>query len=172
MRTAMSRCGAVLLTAALLCATLTGIAASSQEEFHNYLEKYRTPEMDIELDSHVQLWYNASTFNRSGEWVEVSFAGVAHPHRMDIVALFAPADAYERGSAPVKYEFADQSPEYLGTGSGRLRFRLVNLRQDMRFVMVRHPYTRPVVFAKGPELWNADPNELTGIHLMPGHRPV
>lgn len=49
---------------------------------------------------------------------------------------------------------------------------MLNLRQDMRFVLIRHTFTDPVVAAAGPVLENTDPNELTGIHLMPGHRPV
>lgn len=156
----------------LLCWALLALASSKETEYHNYLEKFRSHEMEMALESGVKLWYNSTEVNRSGDWVEVSFSGVQRPHRMDIVALFVPADAYKRGSAPVKYEFAEQAQDYAQKGSGVLRFRVINLRQDMRFVLVRHPFKRPRVLAEGPVLRNGDPNELTGLHLMPGHRPV
>ncbi|KAL6786044.1 hypothetical protein ACKKBG_A01170 [Auxenochlorella protothecoides x Auxenochlorella symbiontica] len=162
---------AMTLATAVLLAILGFVAGDMQ--YHNYLEKFPSGLLPLEKEHDVSIHYNATSLQHSGDWVEVSVQGVARPHRDDILALYAPADAHLHGAAPVKYEYVRADARYLKHGHATLSLRLINLRVDMRFVLVRGgDGGTPKLVGEGPVLPNANPNELTGIHLMPGHRPV
>lgn len=64
--------------------------------------------------------------------------------------LHSPPDAYAAGKAPIKFANASDAPGYLASGAGSLALRLVNLRANMRVVLVRGGPDRPVVAARGP----------------------
>lgn len=107
------------LAAGVLLALLGGVAGDM--EFHNYLEKFPSSPLPLEKEHSVEIRYNTSSLQHSGDWIEVSVQGVAHPHRKDILALYAPADAHLHGAAPVKYEYVRAADEYLKKGRATLR---------------------------------------------------
>lgn len=51
-------------------------------------------------------------------------------------------------SLQIKYQYASHDPTYLKTGSGSLRFRLVNMRSDYVFVFFRNGREHPVLAAR------------------------
>ena len=63
---------------------------------------------------------NASVF-KNGDWVELRWSGVQAPALDDMLALYAPADADVKSSAPVKYIWAIQSPSHMASGNGSYR---------------------------------------------------
>ncbi|KAK9830188.1 hypothetical protein WJX72_010191 [[Myrmecia] bisecta] len=100
----------------------------------------------------------------SGQWVEVSWKGVPSPGPLDIVALVVPADADLTSTSITKYKWARES-DVFSRGAGTLRFRLLNMRADMRFVFLRNGTDFPVLAAKGEPIKVANPNEPTQGHL-------
>jgi hypothetical protein len=111
-----------------MAAMLVLLALSAVKETNsapeNYLEKFRTKHMRVAVpdnDSLVELSYDASVFDHNGQWIEVGISGVDDPKDSDLLALFAPADAYKSGASPVKFEFASAAEGYLTSGKGSLR---------------------------------------------------
>lgn len=98
--------------------------------------------------------------------------GVPSPQPTDLLAVYAPPDAYAAGLAPVKFANATDAPGYLEHGAGSHLLRLVNVRADMRVVLVRGGDSQPEVAAVGPVLRNVAPNQPTGIHLMRTRSPT
>lgn len=107
------------LATAVLLAILGFVAGDMQ--YHNYLEKFPSGLLPLEKEHDVSIHYNATSLQHSGDWVEVSVQGVARPHRDDILALYAPADAHLHGAAPVKYEYVRADARYLKHGHATLR---------------------------------------------------
>ncbi|CAL8470701.1 g10243 [Coccomyxa elongata] len=114
------------------------------------------------------LQVNITTLNTSGEWVEVSWSGIRSPSIHDAVALVVPADVDYRETAPAKHKWASESPTHLDTGSGSLKFRLLNHRADMKFIMVTNLTDWLGFFdvvAESQIIRPANPNEPLQGHL-------
>lgn len=161
----------LVLTAAL--AVLCGPAAA---EKHNVLEHFPAPSsIRVALASAashgIHITYNTSKLHGSGQWITVSWSGVPSPDPSDLLAVYSPPDAYAAGSAPVKFANASDAPSHLASGGGSLALRLVNLRADIRVVLVRGGPDQPAVVARGPVIRNRNPNEPSGIHLMRTRSP-
>ncbi|KAL4852697.1 putative dolichyl pyrophosphate Man9GlcNAc2 alpha-1 [Chlorella vulgaris] len=143
---------------------------------HNVLETFAAPtglrwsQAAFLKDSGIEVTYNTSELHHSGDWVKVAWKGVLEPQASDMLAVFCPPDAYEIGGAAVKYANASDSPGYLESGAGSTALRLVNLRCDMRIVLLRADTS--TVIAVGPVLHNLNPNEPTGVHLMRTQEPT
>jgi hypothetical protein len=166
---------------------------------HNVLETFaaptglRWPQAAFLKDSGIEVTYNTSELHHSGDWVrscpfvesclrpdqtgclccpqvKVAWKGVLEPQASDMLAVFCPPDAYKIGGAAVKYANASDSPGYLESGAGSTALRLVNLRCDMRIVLLR--VDTSTVIAVGPVLHNLNPNEPTGVHLMRTQEPT
>ena len=100
-------------------------AAPAASLYHNYLEKFAAGRLAVQGGSAsegITLAVNATELWHSGQWVEVAVAGVPQPQPTDMLALYAPADAFVHGAAPVKYENLTAAPGYLDRGAGRLRW--------------------------------------------------
>jgi hypothetical protein len=64
--------------------------------------------------------------------VNVSYTSTA-PASGDWIGAYSPAGVDITKTVPVKFGFADASPDYLSTGKGTLQFNMTNLRSDIRF---------------------------------------
>lgn len=59
----------------------------------------------------------------------MSWSGVRNPQPSDLLAVYAPPDAFKQQRAPVKFINASDAEGYLWSGAGSLALRLVNLRR-------------------------------------------
>ncbi|KAI3972978.1 hypothetical protein MKX01_019636, partial [Papaver californicum] len=110
---------------------------------------------------------------QSSEWITVT---VKHPNPTanDWVAVFSPAtfnaSTYEPTignpkyltpllvTAPIKYKFANESnPDYVNTGLGSLRFRLINQRYDFAFGLFSGGLAKPKLIATSNKISFANP---------------
>lgn len=157
------------------CLFLLGalVVLGGEPEYHNYLERFLVEKFkpSFKQNGSASIHVNVTTLQGAYGWVAVSIAGVADPSDGDILALFAPANAYWDGSAPVKYEFLTADPHYLTTGTADLSFRLLNLRTDMRFMLISGGLRNPSAEAEGPIIHVHSSDIPTGIHLLVGERP-
>jgi hypothetical protein len=79
-----------------------------------------------------------SLLQKSGDWVTVSYSGVAAPTKNDWVGLYAPVDVDFTRYVPIKFQFCASSPDYMKTGSGSIKFRILNVRDDLIFALLRN----------------------------------
>jgi len=115
---------------------------------------YRTPLDDfgisnviIEEDEDVMVSVTPTMLNNTGEWVTVSFSGVENPNINDYIAAYSPSNVDITTTSPIKYQYANVSKTYLESGSGSIRFRLVNMYSDYSFALFRNGTAYPI-FAK------------------------
>jgi acid phosphatase type 7 len=101
--------------------------------------------------SSVSVSVAPTTLTQSGEWVTVSWSGVDSPAWDDYLALYVPATANLSHTAPIKYKHAARSPTHLASGSGALRFHIVNMRAPVGVVFIRGGIAHPTVVARAPE---------------------
>mmetsp|Transcript_1844 Transcript_1844/g.5402 ORF Transcript_1844/g.5402 Transcript_1844/m.5402 type:complete len:625 (-) Transcript_1844:225-2099(-) len=151
---------------------LSGSAAvgggSHAQMQHNPLELYRAknvPYYSFGDDASVTLTVNETTLTHSGQWVEVCWKDLPFPSTDDYVALIVPSNALLNETAPAKYQWAARSDRHLTHGHGCLKFRLLNMRQAVRFVLLRNGFEFPTPAAHSQQITVANPNEPTGGHL-------
>ena len=142
-----------------------GSLHSDTFEQHNPIELYRAANVHLDDQSQASIRVNSTVLRSSGEWVEVCWRGVGFPAADDYVALMVPADAAMNETAPAKYQWCAVSESHLRHGSGCLKFRLLNMRQSMRFVLLRNGFEYPTVAASSDEIRVQKPNEPTNGHL-------
>uniref|UniRef100_A0A7R9UZ11 Purple acid phosphatase n=1 Tax=Chlamydomonas euryale TaxID=1486919 RepID=A0A7R9UZ11_9CHLO len=101
----------------------------------------------------------------SGTWVTVAWNGLEQPDFDDFVAVYVPAGADIAKTSPAKFTFcAGADAGHLVNGSGTLRFRLINYRQDIGIVLVRGGLVSPVAVAEAT-IRVQNPNEPLQAHL-------
>lgn len=137
---------------------------------HNPIEFYRAANVRHDMlllsdQKRASISVNTTTLHASGEWVEICWKDVGFPAADDYVALIVPANAAMNETAPAKYQWAAVSDSHLREGHGCLKFRLINMRQSMRFLLLRNGFEYPTVAAASEEISVANPNEPTGGHL-------
>ena len=142
-----------------------GSLHSDTFEQHNPIELYRAANVRLGDQPQASISVNSTMLRSSGEWVEVCWHGVGFPAADDYVALMVPAAAAMNETAPAKYQWCAVSESHLRHGSGCLRFRLLNMRQSMRFVLLRNGFEYPTVAASSEEIRVQNPNEPTSGHL-------
>ncbi|KAL4435011.1 hypothetical protein ABPG77_003836 [Micractinium sp. CCAP 211/92] len=160
----------------VLAAALAGVCSPAAAEKHNVLEHFpAASSVRVALASAgsqgIHIHYNTSKLHGSGQWIEVSWSGVPSPDPSDLLAVYSPPNAYADGRAPIKFANASDAPGHLASGGGSLTLRLVNMRADVRVVLVRGGPDQPTVAARGPVIRNRNPNEPSGIHLMRTRSP-
>ena len=110
------------------CDLLTG--ANCKNEVHNPLELFAVHNLVVASEPPLEgssrpagpkLWTNITHYSKSGTWVEVWWSNVLTPRLDDLVALYVPADADPRKTAPVKFQYAFRSPTHRTLGAGHLR---------------------------------------------------
>jgi hypothetical protein len=104
-------------------------------------------DMKIE-QSKVVMKVSPSMIDGLSGWVVLQFSGVQNPKKDDWIGVYSPADSDVRLNAPVKFKYARAAKEYLQTGSGKLSFRLINMRSDYAFVFFRNGTDHPVAVGK------------------------
>jgi hypothetical protein len=97
-------------------------AHGRKKEVHNPLELFLVGNARVEEGAAVRVWTNATELTRSGTWVDVFWSNVSGPRLDDLVALYVPADADPRKTAPVKFTYAFRSPTHRRIGAGHLRW--------------------------------------------------
>jgi Fn3-like domain from Purple Acid Phosphatase len=142
-----------------------GSLHSDTFEQHNPIELYRAVNVRLGDQSQASISVNSTVLRSSGEWVEVCWHGVGFPAADDYVALMVLADAAMNETAPAKYQWCAMSESHLRHGRGCLKFRLLNMRQSMRFVLLRNGFEYPTVAAGGEDIGVDNPNEPTSGHL-------
>ncbi len=80
----------------------------------------------------------------------------------------SPPNAYADGRAPIKFANASDAPGHLASGGGSLTLRLVNMRADVRVVLVRGGPDQPTVAARGPVIRCAH-QARHSAHVRGGH---
>jgi hypothetical protein len=110
-----------------------------------------------ELDNTISLDAAPKALPNSGSWVTVTWEGVRDPSGTDFIAAYAvpfekDVELEPSRLAPVKYQYAAYAdPKHLESGSGQIKFRLVELSGDYRFGFFRGNITRGVLAA-----WSSD----------------
>ena len=144
-------------------------------ERHNALELVNAEAIRSDPDPSVSLRVDGGAGGSvlkdgRGQWVTVSWSGVPAPDYGDWIALF-PAAALEGGDggggaarlaaavAPIKYQLAARACSHLATGSGKLKFRLISYRQNVRFAFMRGGLLAPRAAALSGNVTVARPNE-------------
>ncbi|CAM0952239.1 unnamed protein product [Alopecurus aequalis] len=103
-------------------------------------------------------------------WVAVDFH-VPHASDDDWIGVFSPSNfnastcpssqAADPGpsicSAPIKYQFANYSSGYAGSGKGTLKFQLINQRQDFSFGLFTGGLSNPTLVALSNKIAFANP---------------
>jgi Fn3-like domain from Purple Acid Phosphatase len=134
-------------------------------EQHNPMELYRAANVRVGDRLRASMSVNTTVLRSSGEWVEACWHDVGFPAADDYVALLVPADAAMNETAPAKYQWCALSESHLRHGHGCLSFRLLNMRQSMRFVLMRNGFEYPTVAASSEEITVQNVNEPTSGHL-------
>lgn len=135
---------------------------------HNPLERFRIDHVASDsprAHSAVSLTVNDTILRHSGQWVEVCWHNLPFPSADDYVALLVPSQAMLNETVPTKYQWAAMSASHLAHGTGCLKFRLLNMRQAVRFVLLRNGFQFPTPAAYSQEIQVQNPNEPTSGHL-------
>jgi hypothetical protein len=77
---------------------------------------------------------NVTSGLSDGDWVGVTVTGVEKPTVQDAVGLYLGANP-DFTVVPVKYQWIANSPGYLETGNGTTSFQVLNMRDNVSFVL-------------------------------------
>ncbi|XP_064404192.1 uncharacterized protein LOC135349586 [Halichondria panicea] len=140
-----------MFTARLFAALTVSLLLSPS--YGHYLSPYDFLQYDIatiKLDASVTVSVSPSALEKSGSWVNVSWEGVASPSDDDWVGVYSPPvggsiDPVKH--APVKFQYANFNKSHMTSGSGSLRFRLVNMRDDIIMGFFTGGFEKPVLVA-------------------------
>ncbi|KAL4439452.1 hypothetical protein ABPG77_008781 [Micractinium sp. CCAP 211/92] len=163
---------AVLAAASVLHFRCTGWHRQRRPgQAHNPLELWNVAGVREELGAGLpgapgtpSIRCNATLLRGSHEWVEVTWSGLPAGRYDDYVALF-PVGADPAQSAPIKYQWAARSPSHMKLGAGSATFRLLNVRQDVRFALVRNGLQFPTIAAWSEPVAVQQPNLPMQGHL-------
>ncbi|PSC73699.1 inactive purple acid phosphatase 27 [Micractinium conductrix] len=165
-RAALALAGAAVL-AAVAFAACSRHGPRRPGEAHNPLELWNVVGVSLQLQhapGAPSIRCNASVLHGAAEWVTVTWSGLGRGRYDDYIALF-PAGADPAASAPIKYHWAARSPSHIKLGEGSLSFRVLNMRHDMRFALVRGGLQCPTIAAWSGVLAVAKPNLPMQGHL-------
>jgi hypothetical protein len=116
-------------------------------------------------NSIAQLKLNITVFTENGQSVSVAVQNL-QPHRDDLVALYAPADADPRTVVPINWVNVTRiSPSYLSSGSAELPFKLLNFRAPFVFRLLKNGTFYPIVVAESPQIANSISTAPSQVHL-------
>ncbi|CAO2192238.1 unnamed protein product [Urochloa humidicola] len=156
---------AVLLAAAaaVAVATLPAATSASPAEGFQPLSKIAVHRTTVEMEPSAYVRATPSLLGEQGEdteWVTVKY-GRTVPAVDDWIAVFSPAN-FISGScpnpsrypgepllctAPIKYQYANYSANYIYWGKGHIRFQLINQRSDFAFALFAGGLENPKLIA-------------------------
>ncbi|KAI3952593.1 hypothetical protein MKW98_015822 [Papaver atlanticum] len=151
---------------------------TNQQEMINVQPLSKISMHELRLGIHAEASIKATSRllglkGESSQWINVKFKH-PHPTADDWVAVFSPAifnaSTYVPTmgnparlspllvSDPIKYQFANHStPDYVNTGNGSLRFRLINQRSDFAFALFSGGLAKPKLIATSNKISFANP---------------
>jgi len=129
----------------LILSTVHGHTYKSPFELLD-VENY-TNSLSIKFDENISVKATPSILPTTG-WVELHFEGIEAPKHDDWVGVYSPANVDIKTTAPVKFKYASASADYIKHGRGSLKFKLINMRDNYRFVFFRDGTKHPVAVAK------------------------
>jgi len=135
-------------------------------DFHNPLEHFSVATTTLDLATEISLLVNTTLIPRSTPaWVEVTWKGVPFPNYDDFIALY-PDGADIAATAPIKFKLAARTtPSHVISGSGSALFRVLNLRQPLKFAFIRGGLQTPRLAAWSESITPEEPNYPTQGHL-------
>lgn len=158
---------AVALLAALVASAamfmLAGTASASPAEGIQPLSKIAVHRATVEMQPSAYVRATPSLLGEQGEdteWVTVKF-GWKEPSEDDWIGVFSPSEFNSSATcpnpwpaeepylctAPIKYQFANYSANYIYWGKGSIRLQLINQRSDFSFALFTGGLSNPRLIA-------------------------
>lgn len=156
-----------LFVALVLC---VGSALGHGQDHRSPVHFINVEATTLGFEPAIQMQVSAKTVT-NGEFVTVSWSGVSAPSDGDWVGVYSPSTTDMLTHVPIKFQvlhavppfmstlfvadllpspvsqFANKSSTHATSGSGSLRFQLLNLRADYIFSFMRGGIVKPVVAA-------------------------
>jgi len=95
-------------------------------------------------DAGISISVSPNVIEENDGWVVVSFSGVPQPADTDWIGVYSPSNVDHTKTAPIKFQFAYVAKTYNNTGSGSLRFNLINMWADYGFRFFRNGTDYPI----------------------------
>ncbi|CAA7387779.1 unnamed protein product [Spirodela intermedia] len=141
----------------------------------------------VTLASHDWVYLKASPSllglkGQTYEWINLEYIN-ANPSNDDWIGVFSPSNFSSSVctaenprefppllcTAPIKYQYANYSKEdYVGTGKGTLRFRLINQREDFAFALFSGGLENPKLLGASNRISFANPKAPVYPRLSQG----
>eukprot|EP00698_Gefionella_okellyi_P020824 TRINITY_DN6617_c0_g1_i1.p1 TRINITY_DN6617_c0_g1~~TRINITY_DN6617_c0_g1_i1.p1 ORF type:complete len:564 (+),score=100.33 TRINITY_DN6617_c0_g1_i1:99-1694(+) len=115
------------------------------------------------MDSTASLTASPDTLSNTMEWVTVSWQNVDDANDDDWIGAYSQTP-FNLTSTPSKFRMCSEDPSFK-TGSGSLRFRLVNMRSSYTFVLFRSGLKDPKAAATSNEVRFLNNNQPLQVHL-------
>ncbi|KAL6661856.1 hypothetical protein ACP70R_001240 [Stipagrostis hirtigluma subsp. patula] len=160
---ATAAAAAVLVAVATVVAGMVPAARASPAEGFQPLSKIAVHRATVELELSAYVRATPSLLGEQGEdteWVTVKY-GRVNQSVEDWIAVFSPSD-FNSGkcpnpaqypgepllcTAPIKYQYANYSANYMYWGKGSIRFQLINQRGDFAFALFTGGLENPKLVA-------------------------
>lgn len=156
--------GAVLLACLALAASSPALAHGGAHVHPSMLSMINVAAVTHKPDPAVRISCSTSRVT-NGEFVTVEWSGVSDPSEGDWIGVYSPSTVDMSLHVPIKFQFANHSANYMSTGSGSLRFQLLNLRADYVFAFARNSLFTPTIAAVSNVVTFADYNKPFQVHL-------
>ncbi|KAM0834857.1 hypothetical protein ACQ4PT_063320 [Festuca glaucescens] len=159
----------------LLALALTAACWAGRADGHGVhpLSRIAIHRARVALDASSAVRASPKLLGSRGEdtaWVAVDFH-VPHASDDDWIGVFSPSEfnastcpgSHGSGpgpvicSAPIKFQFANYSSGYAGSGKGTLKFQLINQRQDFSFGLFTGGLSNPTLVAVSNKIAFANP---------------
>lgn len=181
MAAAAAKLSVVLVT---VLAMVAAVARAAPAEGIQPLSKIAIHKATVDL--HVSAFVRATPAllgdqEEDTSWVTVKY-GWDNPSADDWIAVFSPAD-FVSGScpnparypgepllctAPIKYQYANYSENYMNRGKGAIRFQLINQRSDFSFVLFTGGLENPRLVAVSKQVAFKNPKAPVFPRLAQG----
>jgi hypothetical protein len=107
-----------------------------------------------------------SVLQRDGDWAQVAVVN-SDPKALDGIVAYSPANATIGQTAPIEYFLlTDVNPDYLTTGTATANFRLINMRSDYVFYVMRDVPNSPSAIATSNVVTFANLNQPRALRLL------
>ncbi|KAL6661853.1 hypothetical protein ACP70R_001237 [Stipagrostis hirtigluma subsp. patula] len=185
----MGRGGAAAVMAAMVTlAAAVAAASASPEQGVQPLSKIAIHRATVDLQASAYVRATPTLLGAKGEdteWVTVKF-GSPNPSSGDWIGVFSPADfdsgvcsnprsegwPYEQPAlctAPIKFQYANYSANYMYWGKGNIRFQLINQRYDFSFALFTGGVENPKLIAVSKPISFRNPNAPVYPRLAQGN---